>query len=231
MAIPGYTPIQSEDWVKNFSLQEFGYTASQDMINSICTYLGVTNNDLKAAISSLITRVKAQPNMPLVIRDNGTIDVGLIYPKGQTPSPFEKLNVIGNVADYMEGMTWGIVDGVWTVFFGEAANLWISQAILPIPVEIPRPVIKLIAYDYRAVYNMPDNPPPGGATYQPSFAATYMTKYGESGPSNIIVCPLAVEWRSVTLGLNEEPPSLATKVYYYRLFNDMKYRRVGEVKL
>ena len=229
MAIQGYTP--SSQRVINELRSIYGPNANNTILSNMLAIFGqgpggpISNEQAQAYMSDIIARAR-KSGYPVLVDEDGKLDLGLIYPTGEIPSIWEEIDIIGEP----DGTFWAmILNGRWTVIANQDAfiNLML-QVAQNMPTEIEPPEIEFISQygfgvgmDWRT-----------GATVTAtviSFCATFYTKYGETTPSNVLMSPITGEagW-NVQIGLRKDPHSLVKAIYFYRTFGT-QFRRVKTV--
>lgn len=232
MAIPGYTPSEAPQDVKDY-VGQVTIKSKLDTLSVLAEYLQMPYAGLSDIMDELERRC-ATINMPNLLLSDGTLDLGLIYPKlGEKPTTWNELKIVGHpgMSANWTKVAVGFIEGQITVFFGEYADLYILQATQPTPAELVVP--KLYFSDSQGFRWSETSGIQGEAApvATPTFVATFGTIYGETQPSNTLTFPRVVYWHSVTLEVEADAvPSYARSVRYYRLF-DTTFRLVAEVKI
>ena len=130
----------------------------------------------------------------------------------------------------------GFIDGKMHAFYFQASHDYLTQMTLPIPQQLLPPelyVSSMVGLD-AAVHDF------GPETLDPvTFCSTFVTKWGETGPSNAIVLyPTGFVGDGNTEGMwsatlevsGDRIPAYATAVRYYRWFKTT-FRRILEVSI
>jgi hypothetical protein len=232
MAIPGYAPTTASPG----ALALAGKVASKtktDAINALAEYFNMPFASVDEVWDELEHRCNTS-EMPNLLLSDGTLDLGLIYPiTGSKPSLLSEVKMVGHpgMAGNPPVIATGFVQGQFTIFFGQYADLYVMQATQVVPADLITPKLSITATSGFAWSN-PGSLQGGGKTVESlSFLATFMTPYGETQASNIVTIDRVMYWGSVTLEVNGEAiPAYAGTVRYYRLFGDV-FRLVAEVKI
>ena len=234
MAIPGYTPTDATDDVKEH-VGEMYFASKSQFLVTLAEYLQVPFADAQATWNALEERCE-QIGMPNLLLEDGQLDWGMLYPiAGQKPTTWEDLVMYGTPS--MAGEDWvlsalGWVDGKLTIFFGEYATLYIYQVSRVAPPELIPPKLYISETNGFRWSDVGSNDPSSASAVQSlSFIATFMTRYGETRESNMVTIGRVVYWSSVKLEIDtDQIPAYAGSVRYYRLFGDT-FRLVAEVKI
>ena len=192
-------------------------------------------------------------NEPMVLMDNGSLDISRLLSRNGSPPDWENVQVIMDIhnpfRDQEESLSSEIrillgaepatpcydtfIDGKYTIFLGDAAIRFYQQELLGQTYkvyDISPPVLMLMGTDATPIaadasatgYSLQLN-----VLY---FVATFGTKYGESGISNMVTV-LSSGWTYCDLAIDTQKiPSSAEYVYYYRNFGDTFFR-VAEVEI
>lgn len=221
MAIPGYT--------ENITVDP-SETEYYDYIANMVGIIGNSHSEVLAKIKALRDEVVANADFNILDPD-GYVDLWKI----RAPTVEEMRNAEVSVVFWdasTEPVCSGFVNGRFCIFFGRAAEAYIKEWTLPSPQALAVPSLYISSTTNIEMGNTNQISVPL-VTYV--FAATFMTRWGETGPSNAVYAttindPEGIKKWSVVLEVEgDRIPSYATSVRYYRFFDT--FRLVSEVKI
>ena len=205
-------------------------TYDESMYYNYVSYMvGIVANK-QADVVSIIEELRQtliKYKAPNLLLSNGYVDVWKI--KNPTVEDLLARNMV--IVDYGENsgsVASGFIDGAFHIFLNQAADDYIKQISVPIPQQLISPILYI---SKTTGLVLGEQPPLPSAPYL--FVATFMTRWGETQPSNVVRAWAIDDSQSweVTLEVDENYiPSYATSVKYYRWFID-KFRVVAEVKI
>ena len=217
MAIPGFQ-------------QYYNMTYDESLFYNYVAYMVGIVADKYTDVVKVVEEVRQQlikNRAPSILLENGYVDVWKI----KSPTVHDLLTRGIRIVDYGEitgHVAGGFIDGRFTIFYNEAADDYIKQISIPIPQQLASPILYISNADGLVVGEQPPLP---ATPYV--FVATFMTKWGETTPSNVVRAYSqddSLNW-SVSLEVDGEYiPSYATSVKYYRWFGNI-FRVVDEVKI
>ena len=217
MAIPGFQ-------------QYYNMTYDESVYYNYISYMVGIVADKYTDVVSIIEELRQtliKYKAPNLLLANGYVDVWKI--KSPTVEDILSRNMV--IVDYGENsgsVASGFVDGAFHIFFNQAADDYVKQISIPIPQQLISPIL----YISKASGVVPGDQP--ALPSQPYvFVATFITRWGETQPSNVVRAWTVDDSQSweVTLEVEEDYiPSYASSVKYYRWFTD-KFRVVAEVKI
>lgn len=219
MAIPGYTQNVEVD------LSEIEY---YDYVANMVGIMGNTHAEVLAKIKAIREDVTTYANFNILDSD-GNVDLWKI----RTPTLDEIKNMKIKVVFWdasTEPVASGFVNGTFCIFYGAAADAYIKEWSLPTPQALVAPTLYVSSVQNAGLGVSSSN---RITTYV--FAATFMTRWGETGPSNAAYIhveddPYGIEkWSAVLEVEADKIPSYALSVRYYRFFD--VFRLIGEVKI
>lgn len=229
MAIPGY----QESYLHDYSDPEY-----YDYVVGMLGIVGGSHAEVVSKINLLKAEIEAQ-RAPSILTADGYVD----FSKLRSPTVQELKDKDIVLVDYgdtsIEATASGFIEGKMHLFLHQAAVDYIKQITIPIPQQLQPPILYVSGY---SGLNLGIGTETVGAIITHVFAATFITKWGETGPSNPIYLygkeyeegdqnlTEAGRW-TVTLEVQEDSmPGYATSVRYYRWFNT-SFRLVGEVQI
>lgn len=217
MAIPGYQ-------------QYYNMTYDESVYYNYVAYMVGILADRYSDVVKIVEEVRQQlvlHRAPNLLLENGYVDVWKI----KNPTVQDLLTKDIRIVDYGDfngHEAGGFIDGKFTIFYNEAADDYLTQISIPVPQQLISPILYIARADGLVIGEQPPLP---ATPYV--FVATFMTKWGETAPSNIVRAYSqddSLGWE-VTLEVDGDYiPSYATSVKYYRWFNSI-FRVVDEVKI
>ena len=235
MGIPGY----SNNYSYNYADSEY-----YDWASGMVGVIGDTSREVLDTIKALRQEVVENANFNIITTD-GLVDLSkvraptiselqsrdyVIVVWGDREAPL--LSGVPHDGDRLRAQFSGsgsaasaYIDGKFHIFLGAAADAFKAEWSLPSAMALIAPNL-YISYAYPTSDSL--NNSDKLITYQ--FVATFMTKWGETGPSNVVhYSTTSLDWNVTLEVVEEDIPNYATSVKYYRFFDT--FRLVSEVTI
>lgn len=217
MAIPGFQ-------------QYYNMTYDESVYYNYVAYMVGIVKDKQADVVSVVEEVRQQliqNRAPNILLENGYVDVWKI----KSPTVQDLLERGFRIVDYGEingHVAAGFIEGQFTIFYNEAADDYSTQMSIPIPQQLSSPKLYISSANGLLLGEQPPMP-----VIPHVFVATFITKWGESSPSNMATAYSQEDsqnWSVVLEIEGEYIPSYATSVKYYKWFDNI-FRVIDEVKI